>query len=70
MKSDKNPSPQVHLAGPDAAADLLDTLLSAADMWTDYGSGFRIHFSFSAGSNADLVRRLNERRAALKEQTR
>ena len=45
--------------------EALDGLLSADDMWTDYGSGYRIHFSFVAGSNQDLVRVLNDRRAAL-----
>ena len=40
-------------------------LIAADDMWTDYGSGFRIHFSFKVGASDDVVARLIGARATL-----
>lgn len=45
------------------AEELLELMLDAEDVWTDYGSGFRIHFSFAPGHRSLVVSRLNSYRA-------
>lgn len=47
-----------------AKREAMDALLQADDVWTDYGSGFRVHFSFNAGSgHMSVVERINTARA-------
>ncbi len=41
----------------------LDALLSAKDVWEDYGSGFRIHFSFEPSENMRVVEMIHTARA-------
>lgn len=55
-----------------AKAEAIDALVGADDVWTDYGSGFRVHFSFGPGSDMKVVERLMTARAltaSLKEDT-
>jgi hypothetical protein len=53
----------------DAKHGLLDALLTADDVWADYGSGFRIHFSFHGAQKMEIVAKINTVRALLKEPT-
>lgn len=47
-----------------AKQEAIDALIEADDVWTDYGSGFRVHFSFNAGSNKmGVVERINTARS-------
>lgn len=47
-----------------AKQEAIDMLIQADDVWTDYGSGFRVHFSFHANSGLmGVVERINTARA-------
>lgn len=46
-----------------AKAEAIDLLLTASDIWEDYGSGFRIHFSFDAGTDMKVVERVHTAQA-------
>lgn len=47
-----------------AKREAIDALIQADDVWTDYGSGFRVHFSFNAGSGLmEVVERINTARS-------
>lgn len=46
-----------------AKAQAIDALLKAEDVWTDYGSGFRVHFAFKPNSDMGVVERINTARA-------
>lgn len=43
-------------------SEAIDGLLTADDVWEDYGSGFRIHFSFLPGSDMSVVERIHTAR--------
>jgi len=47
------------------AEDILRRLVSAKDVWTDYGSGFRIHFSFAPSTDMQIVTDVISARTAL-----
>lgn len=49
----------------EAKREAIDLLLTADDIWTDYGSGFRVHFSFGVGANMRVVERVNTARSLL-----
>lgn len=50
------------LAKAQDGATLAGLLDQADDVWTDYGSGFRIHFSFPPSHQSDVILRINRRR--------
>lgn len=53
------------VAALEEAEETIRLLVSAQDVWTDYGSGFRIHFSFAPGSDMSVVTRVMSARSAL-----
>lgn len=50
-----------------AKAEAIDMLLKADDVWADYGSGFRVHFSFPPKGDSKVVERINTARALAQE---
>jgi hypothetical protein len=51
------------------ALEPFNMLLAADDIWTDYGSGFRVHFSFEPGRDMSVVEKVLTARSLASIQT-